>query len=757
MQREPSPVVEYTERRQLSERLAPQAVPAPAAGPAPAFEIDLLEVLRSLWRQRRTIVMTTALGTTLAVGAALLITPVYTSYTSVMLENRRNQVLETEAVIADLTPTVEVIETEIEMVRSRAIKERVALALDLPELLAAREMAAEEQPLQQAMRWAEDMLLSKVMAMAPGDGEAAASGRGEAVTLDDAVQFLSDNLQTRQVGGTAVLDIGYTDEDRGFAARAANLFAEAYLQEQVAWKAQATDVANGWLEEQITELQQSIAQKRSSLEELRSRSGAVDSGNSLSTQRQILTNERLLETRGERIRLETEVASIRRLLQQSGPTQLAAQIDSDVMAELRLEVSAANRRLAELSSIYGTRHPMRLDAEAQLAQALADVEQEATRALASRENALAAVRAEEGQLQAALRREGDEGRALGSERSTIAALKSEIETMQTLLEGYLTRFNQTAEQHSIIRADARVISAAVPSPYPSSPGRTTIVLIGFVAAGMLGVIAGYLRDIMDRSVRSLGDAERSLGVPILGAIPSLPRQARRQAPVDYAVQRPSSAFVEGIRNVLVGIGLSRGAESPRTLLVTSAVAGEGKSTTAATAARLLARAGLKVCLVECDLRRPGLAKTLRCTQRLGLLQLLQREAGINDVIQQDPVTGMNVVVAGGSSENSLSLMQSEELRRFLTYLSTTHQLVILDAPPVTPIPDTQALTEHADAVLYLCRWGSTPKATSSAGVRMLVRRGGAMVFGALSQVDTKAFAAYEQSYAPEAAGSYYTN
>jgi len=757
MQPEPSRVVEYTERPRLPATPLPEPPrPGPPAS-SPALEIDLLEALRSLWRQRRVIALTTALGTTLAVAVALALTPVYTSYTSVMLETRRNQVFETEAVIADLTPTVEVIETEIEMVRSRAIKERVALRLDLPAVLAARAKAESDRPWQQALRWAEDVLLSKVMAMAPLDGPAAAGAKDDSVSLDDAVLFLSENLQTRQVGGTAVLDIGFTDEDRGFAARVANLFAEEYLQEQVAWKAEATDVATRWLEGQIDELQASVAGKRSALEELRSSSGAVDSGASLSAQRQILTNERLLETRGERIRLETEVASIRRLLQAAGPSQIAAGIESEVMAELRLEVSAANRRLAELSSIYGARHPLRLDAEAQLAQALRDVEQEAARALRSRENELAAVRAEEAQLQAALAQDSDEGRALGSERSTIAALESETETMQTLLDGYLTRFNQTAEQHSIIRADARVISAAVPSPYPSSPRRSTIVLIGFVAAGLLGAVTGYLRDVMDRSVRSLGAAEQALGIPILGAIPSLPREARRQAPVDYAVQRPSSAFVEGIRNVLVGVGLAAGAAAPRTLLVTSAVAGEGKSTAAATAARLLARAGHKVCLVECDLRRPSLALALRCSPRLGLLQLLQREAGIADVLQQDPVTGMSVVTAGGSSDNSLFLMQSEELRRFLTYLSTTHQLVVLDAPPVMPIPDTQALAELADAVLYLCRWGTTPKATSSAGVRMLVRRGGAPVFGALSQVDTKAFAAYEQSYAPEAAGAYYSN
>jgi polysaccharide biosynthesis transport protein len=749
MQSEPREIVEYQERPRLPATPQPQLQPIPQAPePSRPLEIDVLEVLRGIWRQRRTVTTITALGTLAAVGAALVITPVYSSYTSVMLESRRNQVFEAQTVLSELTPTIEVIETEIEMVRSRAIMERVAMRLDLPELLAARDRAAGEQPWQFALRWVEDVFLSQVMAMAPNElaralPTARAPTAAEGISLDDAVMFLAENLDTRQVGGTSVLSIGFTDEDRGFAARVANLFAEEYLAEQMSWKAQATDSANTWLQGQIAELQREIGLKRAEYEELRSASGELDDGGaSLSAQRQILTNERLLATRGERIRLETEVGSLRRLLGQAGPEQIAAQVDSPVMAELRLEVSAAKRRLAELSTIYGTRHPLRLDAVAQLQQALMDVEIEAGRALASQENALAALRAEESQLQATLNNDADAGRALGSERSSIAALQSEIETMQTLLDGYLTRYNQTAEQHSIIRPDARVISAAVPPKYPSSTSRKSIVLIGFMAAGMLGMITGYLRDAVDRTVRSLGAAERALGVPILGAIPALPGNARRQSPVDYAMQRPGSAFVEGVRNLVVGIGLAQAAAAPRTLMVTSAVAGEGKSSTAATMARLMARAGYKVCLVECDLRRPTLGTTLRCSPRLGLLQYLQQEAGFSDIIQQDPLTGMSVVTAGGTADN---------------YLDTGHHLVILDAPPVTPISDAQVIADSVDAILYLCRWGSTPKATSAAGIRMLVRRGGAPVYGALSQVDTKAFAAYEHSYAPSGAGNYYTN
>lgn len=764
MSSEPREIVEYTPRARLPAMPLAQPHPAPPLEPPRTFEVDVMEVIRGIWRQRRSVVAVTGLGTALAVGAAMLLTPVYTSYTSVMLETRRNQVFEAQAVLSDLTPTVEVIETEIEMVRSRAIMERVAMRLDLPAVLTAREQSAEDQPLQLALRWMEDVLLSKVMAMAPEElGRALPAlpretSAAETITLDDAVMFLADNLHTRQVGGTSVLDIGFTDTDRVFAARVANLFADEYLQEQVAWKTQATDSANNWLEAQITELQREIGRKRAEYEALRSESGEIDAaGSSLSAQRQILTNERLLTARAERIRLETEVGSLRRLLATAGPEQIAAQVESPVMSELRLEVSAAKRRLAELGTIYGSRHPLLLDAQAQLAQALSDVELEAGRALASRENTLAAIRSEEAQLQATLSQDSDAGRALGSQRSSIAALQSEIETMQTMLDGYLTRFNQTAEQHSIIRPDARVISAAVPAKFPSSPGRTTFVIIGFVAAGMFGMIVGYLRDATDRTVRSLGAAERSLGVPILGAIPALPGNARRQAPADYAMQRPGSAYVESIRNLVVGIGLAQSATAPRTLLVTSAIAGEGKSTTAATMARMMARAGYKVCLVECDLRRPSLAVALRCSPRDGLLQFLERKAGLVDVIQQDPVTGMNVVTAGGTTASSLFLLQSEEFRRLIDYLTSGHQLVILDAPPVTPISDAQVVAELADAVLYLCRWGATPKATSSAGIRMLLRRGGAPVFGALSQVDTKAFAAYEQSYAPQGAGNYYTN
>ena len=168
MNSEPREIVEYNPRPRLPASPLPQAHPAPAPiEPPRAFEVDLLEVARGIWRQRRCVLAVTCLGTAAAIGAAMLIKPIYTSYTSVMLETRRNQVFEAQAVLSDLTPTIEVIETEIEMVRSRAIMERVAMRVDLPQTLAAREQTADHQPLQVALRWVEDVFLSRVMAMAP--------------------------------------------------------------------------------------------------------------------------------------------------------------------------------------------------------------------------------------------------------------------------------------------------------------------------------------------------------------------------------------------------------------------------------------------------------------------------------------------------------------------------------------------------------------------------------------------------------------
>ena len=740
---------------------AGRVVGAPSGHQAPepaALDVDILDTVRAVWRRRGTVVAVTLIGAMAAFALAMLWPKTFSSTTRLMLETRRNQIVESSAVLSDLDPTDEVIETEIEVVLSRSVKELAALTANLPLLLERRAAGADEQVGDVLERWFWELAVPEVRAHLPDELVTYLPKREPAarVTVDDAVEFLSEHLSARQIGNTSVIEIVMRDRNPSDAADIANIVANEYMNHQIAWKRSATSGANSWLSARIDELEQEIGSKRQALESLRGSTGLMGAGTaSLVDQGQTLINQRLLEARAQRIRLESEVGSMRRLLDNNGSAEIANLLESPIVAQLRLDVSAANQRLAELGAVYGPKHPLRLDAEAQLTRALADIEVEAKQELAAKRTALSAARTEERELEAALARESERGRELGSQRTSLAALEDEIATMQGLLDNYLTRYKETLEQQSIIRADARVISAAVAPEYPDPPSKKLVLAGGIVLSGILGILLAFTRDALDRTLRNVSQAERALRVPVLAALPKLGGGLRKVRPADYVMERPTSNFVESLRTMMTGMGITKSLESPHCLLVTSAVPGEGKSSVAACIGRVMQKAGQSVALIECDLRRPSLAQSLGCTPNMGLMQLLEGRSEAYAIAQRDPKSGMTFVAAGGQTENSLFLLQSQELRDLVTWLGTNHDVIILDSPPVVPLPDAQALTELADSVLYLCRWGSTLRNTSLAGIRMLVRRGGAPVYAALTQVDRRHHTAYDPTYSDAGYGHYY--
>ncbi|MEZ5824011.1 MAG: Wzz/FepE/Etk N-terminal domain-containing protein [Geminicoccaceae bacterium] len=742
--------------RQLSTPLQ-HASPLPSHSPN-VLEVDLFDILRSIWRRRWTVIATMLVGAMIAFVAAMLWPTRYSSSTRVMLESRHTNVVDSGSVVSDLEPTDEVIETEIEIILSRSVRELAALRANLPLLLERRAAGRDEQVIDRLTRWWWELAVPELQERLPAELTRWLPEREPQApkTLDDAVEYLYDHLEARQVGNTSVISIAVRDANPDDAAHLANIVANEYMANQIAWKRSATSGANSWLSARIDELESELSSKRAELEQLRGATGYLGVGTaSLVDQGQTLINQRFLEARTERIRLQTEIASLRRALNERGPEDVASMLDSPIISQLRLDVNNANQRLAELNQVYGPKHPLRLDAEAQLERALSDITREAEKELASKRTSLAAASAEENQLEQTLAEQSEKGRELGSQRTTVAALESEIATMQDLLDNYLTRYKETLEQQSIIRADARVISAAVAPDYPDPPSRKLILLGGLLASGLVGIVLAYVREAMDRTVRSISVAEQVLQVPVVGALPKLTGGFRQQSPAEYILEKPTSTYAESIRNLMTAMGVTASSNGSNCILVTSAIPGEGKSSTAAAIGRLMQRAGHSVALVECDLRRPSLARTLKCLPNMGLTQLIEGRAAEYEVVQRDAASGMTFVGAGGQSENSLFLLQSPKLRQLVTWLGTTHDLIILDSPPVVPLPDAQILTDLADSTLYLCRWGSTLRSTTAAGVRMLIRKGGTPVYAALSQVDRRQSKGYDVAYSDAGYGQYY--
>lgn len=233
---------------------------------------------------------------------------------------------------------------------------------------------------------------------------------------------------------------------------------------------------------------------------------------------------------------------------------------------------------------------------------------------------------------------------------------------------------------------------------PSSPVPVRNLGLGLVLGLLLGVGLAVLRHLFDTTVRTDADVEEITEEPVIGAVHYDPRAGKEPLIVE---SDPSSPRSEAFRAVRTNLMFVDAANHPRTILLTSSIPGEGKSTTIANLALTLAQSGSSVCLIEADLRRPRLLEYLGLEGSAGLTDVLIERAQLDDVLQPYGADRLEVVGAGAIPPNPSELLASDAMSRVLTQLSARFDYVLIDTPPVLPVTDAVVLSTKVDGVIVL--------------------------------------------------------
>lgn len=255
-----------------------------------------------------------------------------------------------------------------------------------------------------------------------------------------------------------------------------------------------------------------------------------------------------------------------------------------------------------------------------------------------------------------------------------------------------------------------VISGPSVPTEPVSPDPTLNVGIGVLAGLALGVALAIARQMLDRSVRTAEDLAAATGLPTLAQIAAA-RRRRRADPADLVVvgDDPGSPRAESYRRLRTNLTFSSVTTSMDVVVVTSAVAGEGKTTTACNLAVTLAESGRRVLLVEADMRRPQVATYLGLEGRVGLTDVLVGTVDLADVVQPWGTDGLHVLAAGTLPPNPSELLGSEVMHALVARMRAAYDVVVLDTPPVLPVTDASVAAVHASCVVLVVRQGRTTR------------------------------------------------
>jgi succinoglycan biosynthesis transport protein ExoP len=295
-----------------------------------------------------------------------------------------------------------------------------------------------------------------------------------------------------------------------------------------------------------------------------------------------------------------------------------------------------------------------------------------------------------------------------------------------------------------------ILVDAEPPAGASSPNLVLNVVLALLLGLFVGLVAAFIRERVDDRLRGRADLEATTGVPVMTMIPAVPSWRDRTAPYLVTLELPRSSAAEAYRTLRTSILVAAAQSGTKTLMVVSAVAGEGKTTTASNLAVTLAQADKRVVLISADLRRPRIHEFfgLGSADR-GLSEVLGGDRRAWESMRSGKVDNLWIMSSGKASEQPTELLQSEAMRELLADQREVVDFIIIDCPPVLAVADSLVLAPMVDAVLFVADAQSTPRGAVIAARAQLDQVGARILGAVLNGVEGTGGYSYYGQYAYE--------
>jgi exopolysaccharide transport family protein len=665
--------------------------------------------------------------------------PRYTGAAEVMIDTRKHDVANIEDVLSGLPADSSVVDTEVEVLKSRSLAERVVEALQLdkdPEFNPALRPPGLIASLGAAVRQ-----------FLPSSNETSAALKATKIH-ESVVDHVLKRLNVRRSGLTYVINVDFESVSPAKGALIANTFADKYLTQQLQDKYDATTAANQWLNERLTELEPQVQAASAAVEQYKASHGLLASVGSTLTEQEISNiNTELDQARADAAEKAARVRTAQADAQSgSNGENLSGPLSSQTMMQLRSQEAQASSKVADLETKYGPKHPDVQRAQRELDDINAQISQEVQRQVSNLKTEADVANQRVASLQGSLA--GAKGTLVGNNAASVelADLQRKADAASSLYDNLLNRAKQTSTDQGAEQTDARIVSRAKIPTQPSYPNKPLNFALGLVLGLAAGVGSVFLMEALDSGLATSEDIERFFNVPHLGAVPDLDSTTDGKAlgipPGQYVVDKPLSAFAEAFRNLRASILFSKVDAQVKVVVLTSALPGEGKTVTTFCLGRSMAMSGAKVVVVDCDLRRRGINRLLGVEPEVGLIEVLQGTARLDQALIGDEASGAWFLPLAHSAHTPKDLFGSQAMDRLIETLRGRFDIVLMDTAPVIPVSDTRILAPKADAVVYLARWRKTPRKAIEAAFGLLTSVGADIAGIALTQVDVREQAKY---------------
>ena len=583
--------------------------------------------------------------------------------------------------------------------------------------------------------------------------------------------------RTGYIKDTRLIDISFNHPSPQIAAKVVNAIADTFVLSNMEKKSETNNSTGEYLQKRIAELQLDI---RNGDEKLANYSKSheivsLEGNENVVAERLAGLNKELLEAENERKSAEAALNAAKA----PGAVEALAgssETESRNIANMEAKLTELRQQRAELLVDNTPEWPAVKEVEKKIADLEKQLNDERAR---TSTNILKNL---ETRYRSALEREQSLAKAFNEQKAQTLTqndaaiqyriIQQENATNKELLQQLLQRSKENEVVQAGTPNNIYVVDYALAPEYPIGPRRMRTVMLTLIASLGLGIGLALFLEYLDDTVHSTEDVERMLHLPALAVIPAASVSTRRRLLPGVSALQPRngngvgsnellvnvdarSPLAEAYRQLRTSVLLSTAGRAPKSLLITSSLPGEGKTTTAVNVAFTLAQTGASVVVIDADMRRPRLHSIFDLDNRRGLSTILSsdmNESELLAVIEQHEQSGVHVLTSGPVPPNPAELIGSDQMRRLMDALSSTFTHIVVDSPPVSSFTDGVLVASMVDGVLMVVHGGKSSRHVVKRS-RQLLMDVGAKIFGVvLNNVDLRAHdyyyyqRYYQQSY-----------
>lgn len=532
-------------------------------------------------------------------------------------------------------------------------------------------------------------------------------------------EIISEGLAVTPVKNTKIVSIAYSDMDPAMAKLVADAIVKAYMDEMLEIKLSTSSYSIKWMTDKAQEEREKLEYSERELQRFMRENDLVTVEDKLTVLPQKLSEfgRQISMAEAQKKELQDQIDQIEAAGKSLDQLEkIPALATNEVLKSIRERIYKANQTIQELSRKYGPKHPKMIKVSTELRILNDEKRYEIDRVLSSITNSYELAASKEESMKELLAK--TKGEMLGSNEKFMQyqIMKREVDSNRVMYETLQAGIKKEGVTEQSQSVNIWVMKKADLPQYPSKPNKKRNLLLGLILGLFGGVGLAFFIEYLDNTVKGAQELEDKFGLPVLGSIEEL--SGKDRSIESFISKNPLSPVAESYRLIRSGLLLSSAEHPPKTMLVTSMNAQEGKTSTTANIARILAQGGSRVLVIDCDLRRPRMHELFGGKNDFGLSSFLSGSTTEN-VVRKAADEDIFFIPSGPIPPAPAELLGSMKMKQFIKTLAEKFDFILLDSPPVQSVTDSLVLSQYADGTIVVVRSGKTTNEVLDSGMKKL--------------------------------------